>query len=298
MNCEAVTTSGFKRMAVAAALACAAASHAGPELPQPAPLPPGFDLRPAQRQVEGVYAHSHGEMFNVLSRATLEASCRAAQAVGGETRMPRFAPGSEEPLKFAVRRYTSADGKQSASYSEKEHVECAEADLKTDGPCACHYRKASERSLYLERSQGASTERWQLTLGAHSGRHSRGPAGASAGGSALTAPAEPMLQTLYGAVTGSRELAGQRCQLRQLERGNSRIETCLLQAGPGLPALLQGRLLAQTVFQLQGPQAGQRLRWTETLQLLPRAQMDAALFEVPTGVSFTPGAVSNREAQP
>lgn len=295
MNRDAMTQSRIRRIATATALACAAAAaHAGPELPQPAPLPPGFDLRPAQRQVEGVYAHSHGEMFNVLSKATLEASCRAAQAVGGETRMPRFAPGSEEPLKFAVRRYTSADGKQSASYSEKEHVECAEADLKTDGPCACHYRKASERSLYLERSQGTSTERWQLTLGARSGRHSRGPAGSAA----PTAPAEPMLQTLYGAVSGSRELAGQRCQLRQLERGNSRIETCLLQAGPGLPAPLQGRLLAQTVFQLQGPQVGQRLRWTETLQLLPRAQMDAALFEVPAGVSFTPGAVSNREAQP
>ena len=294
MNCEAITRL-IARIAVAAALACpTAVLHAEPEPRQDAPLPPGFDLKPLQRQVEGVYAHSQGEMFNVLSRATLEASCRAAQAAGGPARMPRFAPGSEEPLKFEVRRYSSADGKQSASYSEKEHVACTEADLKADGPCACHYRKVSEHSLYLERSQGASTERWQLTLASGSGRHSRGPAGTTA----LAAPAEPTLQTLYGAVAGSRELAGQRCQLRRIERGNSRTETCLIQPAPGLPETLHGRQLAQSVFQLQGPQAGQRLRWTETLQLLPRARMDAAVFEVPAGVSFKPGPVSNREGQP
>lgn len=271
-----------------------AAALAGPEQPVDAPLPPGFELRPLQRPVEVVYAHSQGEMFNTLSRSTLEASCRAAQAAGAAPRMPRFAPGSEDALKFEIRRYTSADGRQSASYSEKEHVECAEAELKTDGPCACNYRKVSEHSLYLERSEGSSTERWQLSLATRSGRYSRGPAGAAA----LPAPAEAALQSLFGVVAGSRELAGQRCQLRRVERGNSRIETCLLQAGPGLNAALHGRQLAQTVTQLQGPQAGQRLRWTETLQLLPRARVDAAVFAVPAGIQFKPGAISSREAQP
>lgn len=284
---------GLAFLATALASSCVGA-YAKQSVQSEAPLPAGFDLKPTQKSVVVVYAHSQGEMLSTLSRAALEASCQAAQSLSGETRMPRFAPGSEDALKFEIRRYTSADGKQSASYSEKEHVECAEADLKRDGPCACNYRKVSERSLYLERRQGDSTDRWQLTLTSRSGRHSRGPASALE----VAAPSEALLLSMYGAAAGTRELAGQRCQLRRIERGGSRTETCLLLPGPDLPAKLHGRQLAQSVVQIQGPQAGQRLRWTETLLLLPRASVDSTVFELPAGVSFIQGPIINKEAQP
>ncbi|MCV2365039.1 hypothetical protein LNV23_16425 [Paucibacter sp. DJ1R-11] len=258
-------------------------------------LPPGFALAPLQKTVTVVYAQSTGELFNSLNKTTLEASCQAALAVGAATRMPRFAPGSEAPLQFELRRYTSLDGQLSASYSDKEHVECAEANLKTEGPCACLYRKARVHSVYLERREAHSVRRWQVALESRSGRRSSGPAG---GAEPLAAPSAQALQTLHGGVIGTRELAGYRCQLRRADRGSSRVETCLLLPTADLPTALQGRQLAQTVFELQAGQSGRRLRWLDTRQLLPRAQIDAVVFEPLSGIAYQERPISAGGEQP
>jgi hypothetical protein len=94
-----------------------------------------------------------------------------------------------------------------------------------------------------------------------------------------------VLTRLFGAVTGTRTVAGVRCEQRELPTASTLRQTCLALPNPKLPEAFWGRALA-TSSRPTGAGASGIASSSEVQRLELSAEVDAGVFEPPAGITY------------
>jgi hypothetical protein len=269
------TVSSPLRRVRALSAACAlvaAAAHAERAAP-----PAGFGVEPRGTTVVASYSVMEGESPDAVDRGLVEHTCALKREAGATRFTPVFEPGTDRPVSVRIEQIVAPTAW--ASYETLQGPVCDPSTLDASRDlCSCTFRTMTSRFVHIRKAAGQAAEVIDVDLVKGTGtRRTR-----NAPYHAETAAPDP---EAFGPVVGHDVVAGLSCSIRRRDLGTSRTELCLADRTPSVPAALQERELAKTVYALDGARADRR-EWRRVQRIAPDADIDAGVFDPPHGVSI------------
>ncbi len=254
-------------------LLCTAAgslcSAQGIERQLPVPENFGIDERGVRRAA--VMTQSSGEsLVRLLKPSALDATCRALMQTGRAQRMPTFDADADQPDTVRATRFMSPEGTVVADYSTHQTLACTNPATPFN-PCHCRYGFVTARYITVKQRLAGRLQTWRTQVGAAKVTHNTGAARSNAP-LMLEQQVDP---AQLGPVVGSAQVAGLRCEVRQLREGH----VCLYGADNDVPLVLRNALASSGK---ERDLADHNYRVTDVAL---RALVDAAVFEPPAGVA-------------
>jgi hypothetical protein len=217
--------------------------------------PSGFGVRSTGTIEAVVHAEVVAHTPGPVDRASIEAQCESARAVGLTTRHPVFEPGHDALTRTETLRYGTP--RHQADFVTRHIYECAAppaASTSADTLCGCTYRMHTRRSVHIER-RDLSTADPALELA--------------------------RVRRLMPEAMQPDTIAGIPCLWRRTRLPDDvRLERCVVEDPAGrFPAFLRGRALAETLLR----HGSEVVHSSRTTRLILHATVDAGVFDAPLG---------------